>query len=101
MPIDLSKLPEPLIHAAATRTLVPFIGSGVSRHAKNADSNPLPSWPEFVRELTNIAKATDALLLDKETELLATTIATFQRALEAWPLVVRWAKGRWAFRMPS
>lgn len=55
MPIDLTKLPEHLIEAAKTGSLVPFIGAGVSRQAKTTTSNTLPTWTEFIKELLTLA----------------------------------------------
>jgi hypothetical protein len=55
MPIDLTKLPEHLIEAAKTGSLVPFIGAGVSRQAKTTTSNTLRTWTEFIKELVRLA----------------------------------------------
>src|SRR5262245_33034352 len=56
MPIDLTRVPNHLKDAVASGNLVPFIGAGISRQAKTKGPKPLPTWGEFMVELTNIAR---------------------------------------------
>ena len=56
MPIDLTKIPNHLKEAVASGNLVPFIGAGVSRQAKTKGLKLLPTWIEFMAELTGIAR---------------------------------------------
>jgi hypothetical protein len=55
MPIDLDALPQRLKDAAKQGTLVPFIGAGVSQHAKTSSSSPFPTWSKFLEELADLA----------------------------------------------
>src|SRR5437870_4863374 len=59
MPVDLSKIPEHLIRAAADGRLVLFIGAGISKQAESKESDILPNWPELIKEMTAIAAAED------------------------------------------
>jgi hypothetical protein len=57
MPIDLSRIPDRLKDAAATGTLIPFVGAGISRSAITADPDAYPTWSKLLKELC--AKAYD------------------------------------------
>jgi hypothetical protein len=56
MPIDFDSLPPPLIEAVKTGHLVPFIGAGVSRHAKSKEGRSFPTWSDFLKELIDYAR---------------------------------------------
>jgi hypothetical protein len=57
MAIDLTKIQEPLISAAAEARLVLFIGAGISKQAESKQSDILPNWPELLKEIVCIAEA--------------------------------------------
>jgi hypothetical protein len=69
MPIDLTKIPEPLIEAVETGSLVPFIGAGVSRHAKTKDGKGFPTWTEFLQELVDMACRSEWLTPEDEQQI--------------------------------
>ncbi len=69
MSIDLTKVPDLLIEAVETGNLVPFVGAGVSRHAKTKDGKGFPSWAEFLQELIDIACRTDCLTPEDEQQI--------------------------------
>src|SRR5882672_482326 len=58
------KIPESLMEAAANRTLVPFVGAGVSRNA-NLD---FPTWKELVEYLFKAAILSESLVKGREGE---------------------------------
>src|SRR5437764_5666408 len=65
MPIDLTKISEHLISAAADGRLVLFIGAGISKQAESNKSDLLPDWPELIKEIICIA-ANEGLDVDDE-----------------------------------
>jgi hypothetical protein len=69
MPIDLTKIPELLIDAVETGNLVPFVGAGVSRHAKTKDGKGFPTWTEFLQELVDMACRSEWLTPEEEQQI--------------------------------
>ena len=59
MPIDLTKIPDPLKEAVESNNLVPFIGAGISRHAITKGLKPFPTWRDFIKELKELARDED------------------------------------------
>jgi hypothetical protein len=59
------EIPQALVEAAANRTLVPFVGAGISRNA-NPD---LPTWKELIEYLFQAAISSDSLIRDEQKEL--------------------------------
>ena len=57
MPIDLRQIPSRLQEAAANGTLVPFVGAGLSRHAKVKSRDAFPTWSQLLGRLTTVAVA--------------------------------------------
>jgi hypothetical protein len=55
MPIDVGEIPDTLKRAARCGNLVPFIGAGISRHAKSQVKYPFPSWTELISDLGTVA----------------------------------------------
>lgn len=69
MPIDLTKIPDPLKEAAASCNLVPFIGAGISRHAITKGSKPFPTWKDFIQELKGLARDDENLSEEDEKQI--------------------------------
>lgn len=69
MPIDLTKVPEPLKEAVASNNLVPFIGAGISRHAITKGLKPFPNWKDFIKELKDLARDDENLSPDDEKQI--------------------------------
>lgn len=57
MPINLSNIDQRLIDAVRNGNLVPFVGSGVSRHAQTADDRAFPTWRALLEELEDLAES--------------------------------------------
>ena len=69
MPINLSKLDQRLLSAAAHGNLVPFVGSGVSRHATTSDPKAFPTWIGLLTELEQIAESKGYIRPEERTQI--------------------------------
>ena len=74
MPIDLETIPPALKEAARCGNLVPFVGAGVSRHAKLprppvSGRNTFPTWTELLAELENMAVVQHCITLEQKDEI--------------------------------
>lgn len=67
--MDVSKLPDVLIDAAISHTLVPLVGAGVSRHALTDEANSFPTWPQFLTQLMRVAMEEEVLNTDTANEI--------------------------------
>jgi len=69
VPIDLTRIDQRLIEAVRTGALVPFIGSGVSRHATTADPKAFPTWRDLLKELQELAEEKEFISHDERIQI--------------------------------
>jgi hypothetical protein len=69
VPIDLTKIDQRLLEAVRTGALVPFVGSGVSRHAVTGDSKAFPTWKDLLKELQDLAEQKEFISHDERGQI--------------------------------
>jgi hypothetical protein len=69
MPIDLSKIPSALGAAAAARTLIPFVGAGISRSGTTEDPGAYPTWSMLLKELCKVAWDMSRITSDERAQI--------------------------------